>query len=437
MNDNPAFSRQKITVGPSGADVTGATGAAIQVAIDAQAFRGGGTVEVLEGAYTLIDSVRLRPDIALVGQGEVQLRREGALAESELAADADVGQMEIAPAHASRFRAGMGVCLADASGWAYGNTPLTVTAVQGGRLLVHEMMTVDRLAERSGRVVNYFPMVLLIEAHRCLVENLSVCGRVEEEHRLKTCPTGLETLWSSGVYLHRSRQCTVRNIRASEIQGDGICAGKASTDVAIEDCHTHNNTHYGIHPGSHSARAAILRCHIHHNGSDGLYICWGVDHGFFEDNDIHHNGWRLWRSGISIGHQDTDNLLARNRIYENCKYGVCIRTKTEANGAHRNVFRENVIENNGQDPAAMPAFARKFPARELVSVGASVLGVTHDVLFEKNVIRETRPPGKRFQKNAFYVGKGVSRLTLNGNQMAGHEFGDVADESGAKDNRIQ
>jgi hypothetical protein len=385
---------------------------------------------VLGGEYMLIDSIRMRSDIALVGKGEARLRRPDKLVSSSLARDADVGQSEISPANMKGFLPGMGVCLWDSSGWVYGNTPLSVTAVEGGRLLTLEMIEADRLAERGGRVVNYFPMVFLRGADRCLVENLTVRGEVADD-------PALANLWCSGVYAHRSRQCTIRNVRASRIRGDGICAGKASTDVTIEDCQTFENTHYGIHPGSHSARAAIRRCHIHHNGSDGLYICWGVDHGFFEDNDIHHNGWLLWRSGISIGHQDTDNLLARNKIYENCKYGVCVRTKTEANGAHRNVFRENVIENNGQDHAKLPAFARKFPARELTSVGVSVLGVTNDVVFEKNVIRETRAPGQQWQKNAFYVGKGVSRLTLKCNQISGHPEAPIVDESGAKDNRLQ
>jgi hypothetical protein len=429
MRNNPAFAKQKITVGPSGADVCGLTGSAIQIAIDALGMRGGGTVEVREGCYELIDSVRLRADVALVGRGEVTLRRSEELIESPLLRDADIGQMEIAPANLSAFRVGMGVCIADSSAWAYNNTPLTVTAIEGGRLWVHEMMYADRLAAHGARVVNYFPLVLVLRAPRCLVEGIAVSGRVSDGR-------SVESLWSSGVYVHCSPQCTVRRVRASGVQGDGVCVAKASLDGAVEDCETFENTHYGVHAGSHSARTSVRRCHIHHNGSDGLYICWGVDHAFFEDNDIHHNGARLWRNGFSIGHQDTDNVIARNHIYENCKYGVSIRTKTQANGAHRNVFRENVIENNGQDPAGMPEFVRKFSARERTSVGVSIMGVTEDVVFERNVIRESRPAGKNYQRNAFYVAPGVSRLSLKGNDIAAHPEAPIVDESGAKDNRL-
>jgi len=430
MMDNPAFRRETIRVGPPGADVNGFSGEAIQIAVDALAYRGGGTVELLEGTYLLLDSVRLRPDIALVGRGEVVLTRREELVFSPLARDADVGQMEISPANLSGFRPGMGVCLVDESGWAYANAPLKVTGIADGRLFVHEMMTVDRLAERGGIVVNHFPLILAQCAPRCLVENLVLIGQVEDA----PC---LADLWSSGLYCFRSPHCTVRKVRVSRIRGDGLIFGKASTDCLVEECETFENTHYGIHPGSHSARFVVRNSHIHHNGSDGLYFCWGVDHGAAENNDIHHNGWRLWRSGISIGHQDTDNLIARNHIWENCKYGICFRRKTEANGAHRNVVRQNLIENNGQDPAGIPGQYRSLPARELVSVGVSIMGITNDLVFEQNTIRETRPPGKRYQKNAFYIGKGVHRLVLRDNLMSGHDEGDIVDESGSPDNLLQ
>jgi hypothetical protein len=430
MKDNAAFGRKKVAVGPAGADVCGFTGAAVQLAIDALGANGGGTVELQEGAYDLIDSVRLRSDIALIGRGQVTLRRSEELISSDLARDADVGQTEIAPARPELFRAGMGVCLVDSSGWAHNNMPLHVTHIEGGRLFLSTMLDVDRIAERGGRVVHYFPIVLLDHADRCLVDNLAVDERVADG-------PAVEGLWSSGVYLMTSRACTLRRLRTQGVRGDGICIARASLDAVVEDCEAMDNTHHGIHTGSHSARTILRRCHIHDNGSDGLYICWGVDHGSFEDCDIHHNGRRMWRSGLSIGHQDTDNVLAGNHIYENCKYGVCIRAKSEANGAHRNVFRENVIENNGQDPAGMPEFVRKLPARELVSVGASILGHTHDVVFERNVIRETRAPGKAFQKSAFYVGCGVSGLTLRANEFAGHAGPAVVDEAESEDNKLQ
>ena len=151
--------------------------------------------------------------------------------------------------------------------------------------------------------------------------------------------------------------------------------------------------------------------------------------GGFE-NDIHHNGHLMWRSGISIGHKDADNLLVGNHVYENCKYGVCIRRKTEANGAHRCVYRENVIENNGQDLAGIPEDCKWLPDRERVACGVHVEGVTKDLTFERNVIRETRPEGQQWQRHALYLAPDVSGCRMIENEMAGHPDDDIVDESG-------
>ena len=88
MIDNPAFGRETIAVGPTGADRPGIDNQAIQLAVDALATRGGGTVRLAEGDYLLIDSIRLRADVALVGEGKARLGR-GPPVSSELAVDAD------------------------------------------------------------------------------------------------------------------------------------------------------------------------------------------------------------------------------------------------------------------------------------------------------------------------------------------------------------
>lgn len=432
MRENPIHDLRRVTVGPPGADVAGFTGAAVQLAVDAVALRGGGTVVLGPGTYELIDAVRLAPDVALVGEGEVVLRRPDEVVVSPLAVDADCGQVEVTPRSAAAFRAGMGLCVYDQDrGWAFVHLPLRVRAVDGDRLLLEEMIPdLDRAATREGCVANLFPLVLLREAHRARVENLELDGRARD------IGGPLAEVRSAGLYSYRSEDVVVRGVRAHHHLGDGICIAHASLRAVVEECETFGNTHHGIHPGSHSAAAVVRRCRIHHNGSDGLYVCWGVAGGVFEENEIHHNGARLWRSGLSIGHKDVDCLVARNRIYENCKYGICVREKTEANGAHRGTYRGNLIENNGQDPAGMPEFCRRFPARELIGVGVSVLGVTHDLRFEGNLIRETRPEGRQYQRHAVYLGPGTRRIVLVDNRLEEHPDQPVVDESGAIDNTL-
>ncbi len=83
------------------------------------------------------------------------------------------------------------------------------------------------------------------------------------------------------------------------------------------------------------------------NGGDGLYVCWRVKYGQFEGNELRNNKG----VGISIGHKDSDNVFRKNVIEGNAGTGVLFREETEPMGAHRNVFEENRIVDNGQGGA--------------------------------------------------------------------------------------
>lgn len=145
----------------------------------------------------------------------------------------------------------------------------------------------------------------------------------------------------------------------------------------------------------------------------------------------------MHRNGLSIGHKDTDNLIEKNRIYENAKHGVCFRVKTEGNGAHRNVLRENVIENNGTPALDVPERFHADPRRELQYAGIFVNGITHDLTLERNRFCETRAGTAALQVNAVYLGSGVRRVKMTDNVMEGHPGDSVVDESGSRDNELQ
>jgi hypothetical protein len=421
MTNNPLFNREILTVNPANAP----QGQAIQNAIDTVSRRGGGTVVVKAGRYELFDTIRLASDVRLVGDGTALLTRPQKLAASNLRCDVDVGQFVFSPEDVSVFTPGMGVCFHDqASRFVHQADPLRITRIEANDAHLHEMVLSDRLAQQNAVALNYFPLILGKFADRACVENLTLDGSVE------STPI-TDALWSYGLYLYRSRMCTVRGLTVRNVRGDGICFGKASLHTTVEDCDLHDNQNYGIHPGSHSARCAVRRCKIHGNGSDGLYICWGISHSVFEDNDIHDNGKRLWRSGIAIGHKDTDNLIARNRVYSNAKFGICVREKTAANGAHRNVFADNIIENNGLDPAGIPQSLRYLPPETLIGCGVYINGVTDGLTFSKNTIRETRSDPHRYQRHAFIIDKDVTHLRLIDNQMSGHPEVPILDRYGA------
>ncbi len=419
---------RRITVGHRDADIIGGDNGAIQLGLDAMAQRGGGTVQVLPGVYELIDSIHLRSGVTLVGDRQGTILRRAPIVRSHLAADADIGERQITPEDISPFRTGMGVILRGGQGETGPHAPLTVVGIEAGVLHTNHYNFANHTAGESF-VVSYFAMIHGYQVEAAVVDGFTIDAGADDV-------TGIDDVRLGGVMLTFCRQCTVRNVTVSGALGDGILA-EPSQDIVVHNCESFNNTHHGVHFGSHSPGAQTLTCDLHDNGSDGLYLCWGVRRGIFRDNRIHHNGFRLHRNGISLGHKDTDNLIADNHVYDNAKHGICFRIKTEANGAHHNELRANTIENNGRPWSDVPEQLRPFERAELLYAGIFINGITHDVVLADNIIRETRTGADRLQVNAVYLAAGVSGVHMDNNIMEGHAQSAVVDESGATDHRLQ
>lgn len=417
---------REITVGVQGADISGCDDRAIQMAIDDMATRdGGGIVRLQPGTYTLTGPVRLRSHVSLIGAGADTILRLGPVVSSSLAVDADIGEKQIQPKDPSGFKPGMGVILRDRTkSNSISTMPLTITEVRDGRLLTREWINHDWCAENGAVVLNHFPLIHGFEIEAVCVEDLVLDGEVTD------VPESLQGVWGGNLYLRRVDGAVIRNVESRRCVGDGLRCGQ-SRNIVMENCRVHHNSEYGIHPGSHTKRVRITDSEIHSNGSDGLYVCWGVQHSTFAGNVIHHNGHIRHRTGFCIGHKDTDNVIENNHVFENHKHGIHIRTTTAANGAHRNVFRNNRIENNGVRIDQVPEDLRaKVPEQELLGCGIYVNGATRDLRFENNTVRETRTGDERVQVVGLYVGPDVSGTVLEGNRIEGHPDEDVVARDG-------
>ncbi len=424
--ENQKLQNNIITVGLSNADINGSDNCAIQAAIDLVSQRGGGTVRVLPGEYILQDAIRLRSDIHLIGDREKTIFRHAPAVSSPLLKDADLGQREITPKDASPFKVGMGVvCRDNKKSNNMVTNPLTIIRIEDGVLYLNGYIETDFTADRNsqgegdfdGLVTNVFPLVYGYEVENVVIEGFTLDSKVDKIPAWNEVRTG-------GLCLDRTKNCAVRNVKSINNEGDGILI-ITSEHTTVEDCETAYNTHHGIHPGSHSPWTIVRRCVVHDNGSDGIYICWGVRESEFTDNVVYRNGIRMIRNGISTGHKDTDNLIARNHIYENAKHGIHFRIKTEANGAHRTKIIDNIIENNGLQGVIDKG------------QGIYISGITHDILIENNIIRETRTGADRMQKNAVYIEPGVSKLVMINNKISGHPETAVVDNSKSPDNKLQ
>jgi hypothetical protein len=216
--------------------------------------------------------------------------------------------------------------------------------------------------------------------------------------------------------MYRVRNVTVRRCTARNYNGDGI-SFQISDGVHVIESESFGHAGYGIHPGTGSVGALVKDCRMHDNGDIGLFLCWRVRHGRFENNVIENNG----HYGISIGHKDTDNEFVGNTIAQNGVTGVYFRKETAENSGSRNGFRNNRVLNNGN-------------ARE--GYGFYIEPSATDLVIEKNEIADTRA-SNRTQRYGIYKASGAGLVEAKNNSMSGHSGGDIHDSDLRADARRQ
>ena len=91
----PMTSRPRVTVGLRDADITGVDHRALQAAVDYVARLGGGTVEIGPGEFQMRDSLHLRAQVTVRGQGAQTILRKATSASSPLDIDGDYGEEQI------------------------------------------------------------------------------------------------------------------------------------------------------------------------------------------------------------------------------------------------------------------------------------------------------------------------------------------------------
>jgi len=403
-----------IILTPGDTDPHGHHGQAIQHAIDTVSLQRGGTVLLRNGRYVLRGPLRMKSHVRLEGEGPATVLTGVPFVCSPLREDADIGQKEIHPVGADGFLPGSGLILLDKrNGSSMAKIPFTIQHVQDGVIYLGEFNRTDWIAENGGLAMNYFPFIVIQDAHHVEISGLCIDQKRENDAVVLE-----HDVWGAGIYARFSEDILIEHVVIENAYGDGLRCG-ACMDVRWSACTVRNNTHYGVHPGSHTKRVVLEDSQIHGNGSDGVYVCWGVPDSIYRRNHIHHNGYRIHRTGFCIGHKDTDSLIEDNHIHDNAKHGIHIRLKTEANGAHRNIFRNNLVENNGRPWADVPQQLKDLvPHHSLEGAGIFVNGVTRDLVFESNTIRNSNG----MQKRGIHIAPGVVNPVFTGNKISGHEI---------------
>lgn len=377
-------------VGQSEGDIVGRDNRALQAAVDYVANLGGGTVEIGPGEYLMRDSLHLRKFVTVRGTPGKTILRKADSVTSPLTLDGDYGEEQVTVADAAGFEVGSGVTIWDSKSGGFHTTVGRITGRNGNTFSIDTPMNADCMVNNKAQAATVFPVVSGRDIEGARVEHLIIDGNKSQNAHLNGCR-------GAGIYLYRGFGTVIRNCVVRNYNGDGI-SFQQSNDVMVEDCVSEGNASLGLHPGSGSQRPVVRGCVARNNGEDGLFLCWRVRHGLFENNVLENNG----RFGISIGHKDTDNLLRLNKVRSNHEDGICFRDESLGMAGHRNRLEENIIENNGLK-------------RDVA--GIRVRGETRDLVLDRNVIRDTRAGDQRRQLVGIKLEEKAGPLKLINNQI--------------------
>ena len=379
-----------ITVGGADADIPGFTSEAIQIALDAVKSRGCGTVKLNPGTFKIIGPVRLSDNTSLIGSGSSTILQKCDGFKTSFIIDADWGMLKAVVKDVSGFKIGMGIELYDDQhnqGWDV--TTAVITDIQDNVIFFDNRTVNDYLASLNGTITNSCSIIEAVDAENVKIADFVVEGNKSTNAYINGCRGG-------GIYIHKSKNCVVENVKVNEFNGDSF-SWQITENIIIRGSEASNGNGLGFHPGTGSDHSIVENCISHNNKGDGIFLCWRVQNGIFRNNTVFANG----DNGISIGHKDTDNIFENNHVYENANHGVFFRNENEQNSGHRNTFLKNVIENNGTE-------------RE--SCGFFIGGVTHDININENIIRST---GKGNQTTAILIGKKSTNIILTDNKISG------------------
>jgi polygalacturonase len=379
-----------ITVGKKDADLVGGDNRVLQAAVDYIAGLGGGIVEIGAGDFLMYDSLHLRAKVTVRGSNGKTILRKADGVVSALTLDGDFGEQQITVENPTGFAVGSGVAIWDDRAGGFHTTVARITGRNSNTFSIDNPLMADCMVNNKAKAATVFPVVSAYNTEGARIENLVIDGNKKSNIHLNGCR-------GAGIFLYRAFGTVIQGCLVRNYNGDGI-SFQQSNDVTVLDCICEDNASLGIHPGSGSQRPLVRKCISRRNGTDGLFLCWRVRHGVFEENVLEGNG----RFGISIGHKDSDNLLRRNVVRLNNQDGVFFRNESLPMAAHRNRIEDSIIENNGTGGQA---------------AGIRIRGQTNELVFKNNIIRDTRTNGSQTQTVGIRIEEKVGKITLEDNKI--------------------
>src|SRR6266568_1757847 len=380
----------QITVGPTKGDIVGDTDRVIQAAVDYVARKGGGTVHLLPGTYRLRNSIFLLSKVRLQGSGNDSVLVKEPSVTTELSVDGDHWHQEITLANPNGFQVGDGVRLVarDPHGKGTNIIQRTLIAASGYRFKLDQRLGERFHLQGDPQIATNFALLQCTDVADVVIENLTLDG-----NRARNEMIDKGAFDDGSIRLDDCRHITVSGVTVRNFYCDGIVWG-ISHDVLVENCHLHDGARLAIHSGSGSQRS-IVRGNRVERSREGVYFCWGAQHGLYEKNVIEECGY-----GMTFGHSDSDNLIRDNDIRQSGEAGIHFRGGNKAFAPHRNRFERNRIVDSGGEQG----------------VAIDINGETEAVTIVRNEILETRKPLSRI---GIRVGAETKDIRCEDNRIEG------------------
>jgi hypothetical protein len=396
--------RLTITVGQESstrapADLVGKDDRVLQAAVDYVARIGGGTVRVLPGVYTLRNAIVLPSGIRISGSGPESVITRIPSESIRLAADSDWYDQEVTLESIGGLRVGDGIVFQARNPHDNGPTVVkrTIVARSGTRIRLNDGLRDNLWLSGEPVCSSLFPLLTSEHTADVTIEDITLDGNMANTQNFNGN-------YGGGIFLQDCNRYTFRRVESRNYNGDGF-SFQICHDVIADECHSHDNADLGMHPGSGSQRPLVRNCRLERNGL-GLFWCWGVKYGLAEGNKIIDNR----DYGVSIGHNDTDNVMRNNEIRGSGKIGILFRDESRGIDfwGNRNTIEDNrIIDNGGDDGIAI-----------------DIQGKTKDIRIARNEIRETRQP---MQRTAVRISDKAERIELTDNRIEGFSA-DVLDQ---------
>src|SRR5437867_8241250 len=361
--------RITVTVGLKKADLAGSTDRVIQAAVDYVARLGGGTVHLLPGTYRLRNSVFLHSKVRLLGSGSDSVLFKEPSTTTRLIVDGDHWDQEVTLADPKGFQVGDGVRLVSKDPYGKGANIVqrTLIACVGNRFKLDRRLEERFHLDGDPKIATNFALLQCTSVSDVVIENITIDGNKAHNEMLDK-----GAFDDGSVRLDESNHVTVRDVTVREFYCDGIVWG-ISHDMLVENCHLHDGARLALHSGSGSQRS-IVRGNRMQRSDEGIYFCWGAQHGLYEKNVIEDCSY-----GMTFGHSDSDNLIRDNDIRRSREAGIHFRGGSKAFAPHRNRFERNRIFDSGGEKG----------------IAIDINGQTESVTVIQNELRETRRPLSR------------------------------------------